>query len=121
MQQVRVPLDKRRLIVIAWVLDTGGQLRRRRRSYQGRIGCVAKLSVSLPDDLVQDLRAVAPDNVSAFVAAAVRHELDRRRLHAFVDELVSELGPSDEAEVARYSELFAVTAAVAKAGRDASS
>ena len=74
-----------------------------------------------PDDLVQDLRAIAPDNVSAFVAAAVRHELDRRRLHAFVDELVSELGPSDEAEVARYSELFAATAAVADADREASS
>jgi post-segregation antitoxin (ccd killing protein) len=94
--------------------------RRRRRSYQGRISSVAKLSVSLPDDLVQDLKAVAPDNVSAFVAAAVRHELDRRRLHAFVEELVSELGPSDEAEVARYSQLFAASAA-AEAGRKASS
>lgn len=82
---------------------------------------MAKLSVSLPDDLVQDLRAVAPDNVSAFVATAVRHELDRRRLHAFVEELVAELGPSDEAEVARYSELFAATAAAVEAGRKASS
>jgi post-segregation antitoxin (ccd killing protein) len=71
---------------------------------------VTKLSVSLPDDLVQDLRAVAPDNVSAFVTAAVRHELDRRRLFAFVDELADELGPVDESEVAKYSELFASTA-----------
>jgi post-segregation antitoxin (ccd killing protein) len=94
---------------------------RRRRSYQGRIGSVAKLSVSLPDDLVQDLKAVAPDNVSAFVAAAVRHELDRRRLHAFVEELVSELGPSDEAEVVRYSELFTASAAAADGERKASS
>jgi post-segregation antitoxin (ccd killing protein) len=82
---------------------------------------MAKLSVSLPDDLVRDLRAVAPDNVSAFVATAVRHELDRRRLHAFVEELVSELGPSDEAEVARYSELFAASATTAEAGRTGSS
>jgi post-segregation antitoxin (ccd killing protein) len=81
---------------------------------------MAKLSVSLPDDLVQDLRAVAPGNVSAFVATAVRHELDRRRLHAFVEELVSELGPSDEAEVARYSELFAASATTAEAGRTGS-
>jgi post-segregation antitoxin (ccd killing protein) len=73
---------------------------------------VSKLSVSLPDDLVQDLRAVAHDNVSAFVTAAVRHELDRRRLFAFVDELADELGPVDEAEVAKYSELFASTAAI---------
>jgi post-segregation antitoxin (ccd killing protein) len=91
-------------------------------SYQGRIESVAKLSVSLPDDLVQDLKEVARGNVSAFVAAAVRNELDRRRLHAFVAELVDELGPSDEAEVARYSEMFAATAAAADAtGEDASS
>jgi post-segregation antitoxin (ccd killing protein) len=73
---------------------------------------MAKLSVSLPDDLVQDLKDVAHNNVSAFVTAAVRHELDRRRLFAFVDELADELGPADEAEVARYSELFASSAAV---------
>lgn len=82
---------------------------------------MAKLSVSLPDDLVRDLKAVAPDNVSAFVAAAVRHELDRRRLHAFVEELIDELGPSDEAEVVRYNKLFADSAAVAEADRKASS
>jgi len=81
---------------------------------------VTKLSVSLPDDLVQDLRAVAHDNVSAFVTAAVRHELDRRRLSAFVDELADELGPIDEAEVARYSELFASTAAVTPEPKTAS-
>lgn len=73
---------------------------------------MAKLSVSLPDDLVQDLRDVAHDNVSAFITVAVRHELDRRRLFVFVDELADELGPVDEAEVAKYSELFASTAAV---------
>lgn len=67
---------------------------------------MAKISVSLPDDLVRDLQAVARDNVSAFVAAAVRNELDRLRLHAFVQELVAELGPSDEAEVAEISALF---------------
>jgi post-segregation antitoxin (ccd killing protein) len=81
---------------------------------------VTKLSVSLPDDLVQDLRAVAHDNMSAFVTAAVRHELDRRRLFAFVDELADELGPIDEAEVARYSELFASTAAVTPEPKTAS-
>jgi len=74
---------------------------------------VAKLSVSLPDDLARDLRAVAPNNVSAFVTDAVRQELDRRRLFAFVEELADELGPVDEAEVARYSELFVSTAAIA--------
>jgi post-segregation antitoxin (ccd killing protein) len=81
---------------------------------------VTKLSVSLPDDLVQDLRAVAHDNMSAFVTAAVRHELDRRRLFAFVDELADELGPIDEAEVAKYSGLFASTAAVTPEPKTAS-
>lgn len=71
------------------------------------IECVAKLSVSLPDGLVQDLKEVAQGNLSAFVTAVVRSELDRRRLHAFVQELVDELGPVDEAEVARYSEMLA--------------
>ena len=50
--------------------------------------------------------------MSAFGAADVRHELDRRRLFVFVDELADELGPVDEAEVAKYSELFASMAAV---------
>lgn len=81
---------------------------------------MTKLSVSLPDDLVQDLRAVAHDNMSAFVTAAVRHELDRRRLFAFVDELADELGPIDEAGVAKYSELFASTAAVTPEPKTAS-
>jgi len=101
--------------------DLDERLGQRRRSYQGRIGSVAKISISLPDSLVEELRAVSPDNVSAFIAAAVRHELDRRRLHAFVEELVDELGPSDEAEVARYSELFAASSSAAEAGRKASS
>jgi post-segregation antitoxin (ccd killing protein) len=92
----------------------------RKRYYPGRITLVTKLSVSLPDDLVQDLRTVAHDNVSAFVAAAVRHELDRRRLFAVVDELADELGPADEAEVAKYSELFASTAAVTSEPKAAS-
>ena len=50
------------------------------------------------------------------IAAAARGRLDRRRLHAFVAGLVAELGPSDEGEVARYGELFTVSAAVGKAG-----
>ena len=81
---------------------------------------MAKLSVSLPDDLVQDLRGVARDNVSAFITVAVRHELDRRRLFAFVDELADEVGPVDEAEVAKYSEVFASTVAVTPERKTAS-
>ena len=59
--------------------------------------------------------------MSAFVTAAVRNELDRRRLFAFVDELDEELGPADETEVARYSEMFAASAAPGKARKATSS
>lgn len=48
------------------------------------------------------LRTVAHDNVSAFVTAAVRNELDRRRLLEFVYELEEELGPADEIEAVKY-------------------
>jgi post-segregation antitoxin (ccd killing protein) len=84
-------------------------------SYPSRIKAVAKLSVSLPDDLVQDLKEVAHGNVSAFVTAAVRNELDRLRLRAFVSELEDQVGPVDETEVARYSAMLAAAAAANKA------
>jgi post-segregation antitoxin (ccd killing protein) len=85
-------------------------------SYPSRIEFVAKLSVSLPDDLVLDLKEVAHGNVSAFVTAAVRNELDRLRLHAFVAELEEQVGPVDETEVARYSAMLAAASAATKAG-----
>lgn len=66
--------------------------------------------MSWNDDPTDDFRA-------QHIAATVRHELDRRRLHAFVGELVAELSPSDESEVARYGELFTVSAAMGE-GRD---
>jgi hypothetical protein len=70
---------------------------------------MAKLSVSVPDDVAAELRAKASANVSAFVSTAIRHELDRRRLVGFLDELEEELGPPDEDEVARYQAVFAET------------
>ena len=82
---------------------------------------MAKLSVSLPDALLEDLRTVARDNVSAFVTTAIRNELDRRRLFAFVEELEEELGPVDETEVAKYSELFAASAVAGKPPKTESS
>ena len=66
--------------------------------------------MSWNDDPTGDFRA-------QHIAATFRDELDRRRLHAFVEELVAELGPSDESEVARYGELFTVSADLGE-GRD---
>lgn len=79
---------------------------------------MAKLSVSLPDDLVRDLQEVARGNISAFVAEAVRAELDRRRLYMLVRELEDQVGPVDEAEVTRYSAMLAEVNAVARASGD---
>jgi post-segregation antitoxin (ccd killing protein) len=89
----------------------------RRASYRGRITEVAKLSISVPDELAADLHAFAPENVSAFVSTAIRHELDRRRLYAFLDELQDELGPVDEDEVAVFNAMFADTAAAKAPGK----
>lgn len=77
---------------------------------------MAKLSVSVPDDLVNDLRGLAPGNVSAFVTTAIRHEIDRRRLFAFVDELDDELGPTDEDEIAVFMEALTSPMAAKPAG-----
>jgi hypothetical protein len=60
---------------------------------------VAKLSVSLDDDLAAELKHAAGDNVSAFVAHAVRRQLEQRQLETFLAELEDELGPVDEEEV----------------------
>lgn len=76
-------------------------------SYHGRIDVMAKISVSLPDDLAEELQSMAHGNVSAFVAAAVRNELDRVHLKDLVKELEAEVGPVDEAQVARFRAMFA--------------
>jgi post-segregation antitoxin (ccd killing protein) len=100
--------------MIALRSDLAAQRHLDEASYRSRIESVAKLSVSLPDDLVQDLKEVAHGNVSAFVTAAVRNELDRLRLQSFVAELEDEVGPVDETEVARYSAMLAAASAAAK-------
>lgn len=78
---------------------------------------MAKISISIPDELVSDLHAAAPQNVSAFVSAAIRHELDRQRLFGFLDELAEELGPVDEDEVARFNDIFSSIASKPKPRR----
>lgn len=93
--------------MVAFSSDIRERRPRHLGSYRGRIDVVAKISVSLPDDLVRDLQAVARDNVSAFVAAAVRNELDRLRLNVLVDELEAAVGPVDEAQVARFTAMLA--------------
>lgn len=67
-----------------------------------------KISLSLDEDLVEELEAGGP--VSAQVNEAVRGELERRRRHRLLGELLDRLdaehGPVEEALVARYTELL---------------
>lgn len=71
---------------------------------------MAKLSISVPDELVDDLRSAVSGSVSAFVSTAIRRELDRRRLFSFLEELDEELGPVDEGEVGYFVDALVQTA-----------
>jgi hypothetical protein len=58
---------------------------------------VAKLSVSVPPALAAAVRRrVGARGLSSFVARAMRHELEREQLGAFLTELDSELGPVEQ-------------------------
>lgn len=68
-----------------------------------------KVSVSLDDDLVEELEA-GDEALSAQVNAALRNELDRRRQHRLLGELLDGMdkahGPVKERLVERYVELL---------------
>ncbi len=69
-----------------------------------------KVSVSLDEDLVEELEAGA-EPVSAQVNEAVRSELRQRRRHRLLGEMLDELsarhGLPDERLVAKYLEILA--------------
>ncbi|MEX2659627.1 MAG: type II toxin-antitoxin system CcdA family antitoxin [Acidimicrobiales bacterium] len=69
-----------------------------------------KVSVSLDEDLVAELEA-GGEALSTQVNEALRHELERRRRHRLLGELLDELtssdGPVDEGLVQQYVELLA--------------
>lgn len=74
---------------------------------------VAELSLSLPDDLMDDLRKLSDGRVRSFATAAIREavnrrkEADRQHLRGLVRELEEQVGPVDEAQVARFAALLA--------------
>jgi hypothetical protein len=72
-----------------------------------------KLSISLPDDLFDELQVEGAENVSAFVAGAIRHQLDRQRLFGLVAELEEELGAVDEDAFAEFDTILGNVLAVA--------
>lgn len=60
-----------------------------------------KFSATVDAVLLAQVRTYAgPRGLSAFVAVALRHELDRVRLRELLDELTEQLGPPDEGMVA---------------------
>lgn len=69
-----------------------------------------KVSVSLDEDLVAELEA-GDETLSSQVNDAVRLELERRRRHRLLgemlDELEAALGPVDEELVRKYLDLLA--------------
>lgn len=69
-----------------------------------------KVSVSLDEDLVAELEA-GGEALSSQVNEAVRLELQRRRRHRLLGEMLDDLeaahGPPDETVVRRYMELLA--------------
>lgn len=74
--------------------------------YRGSIDGVAKISVSLDDKLLAELKDAAGNNVSAFVSAAVRQQLKRQELQDYLAELDEELGPPSEEELAEAAAAF---------------
>jgi antitoxin CcdA len=68
-----------------------------------------KVAVSLDEDLVAELRRDDQD-LSAQVNLAVRSEVERRRRHRLLEELLDQLdaerGPLDESLIAKYVELL---------------
>ena len=68
-----------------------------------------KVSVSLDEDLVAELEA-GDEALSTQVNEAIRAELQRRRRHRQLGELLDELdaehGPPDEALVRKYVDLL---------------
>lgn len=74
--------------------------------YRGSIEGVAKISVSLDDALLAELKSAAGENVSAFISDAIRRQLRRRDLEAFLAELEKELGPPTEEELAEAAADF---------------
>lgn len=77
-----------------------------------------KFSATVDAELLAAVRSHAgPRGVSAFVATALRHELDRVRLRELLDDLAGDIGPPDEAMVAEATRELAALVAQADTRR----
>ncbi|MDR1189137.1 MAG: hypothetical protein LBK95_17075 [Bifidobacteriaceae bacterium] len=63
-----------------------------------------KRSITIPTDTLRDAQRFAPDgNLSAYVSAAVRRQVERDNLASLVAELEEIHGAADPDEVARWA------------------
>jgi len=61
-----------------------------------------KLSVSVPGEVARALRRrVGARGLSGFVARAIRHELEREQLGAFLAEMEQDLGPVSKSALSK--------------------
>ena len=66
-----------------------------------------KLSITLPSELAEKLRARSgPGEVSAYVAAAVQRQIERDGLAELVAAIEAEHGPADPEEVERIGRIL---------------
>jgi hypothetical protein len=69
-----------------------------------------KRTLTLDEDIVEIFLADDPDNLSGAINAALREAAERKfnqqALRRYVDQLETEFGPVDEAEVARISDIL---------------
>jgi thymidine phosphorylase len=64
-----------------------------------------KASWTIPSDVLDSVHQHVPrGQVSAYVTAALRRQLELDNLASLVDEMEAEGGPVDEANVVRYME-----------------
>ena len=75
--------------------------------------------MSLDAELLAELKEAAGSNVSGFIASAVRRQLRRKDLEAFLSELEGEVGPPSEDQLVEATAAFdrAATARSRSGGR----
>jgi hypothetical protein len=78
-------------------------------------------SVALPNKLARDLRKAAGDEVSAFVADAIKKDLAHRHLRSLERKLAEQLGPAEEVRVAEFRVMLAQIDVVNAAAREGES
>jgi post-segregation antitoxin (ccd killing protein) len=112
---------KRGVLGRIWGAETRASTRRRRWCDDVYTMRMARVNITLPDDLLNQARA-AGLNVSRLAAAALAEELDRRakihELDAYLADLDNELGPVPQHELRAAREWADTVLPARRAGTD---